>query len=48
MYRQLRDWGKVNSLMKSFLTNRTQVVVIEGEQSIYVPVKSGVPRKGQY
>ena len=36
--------GKTNSWINSFLTNRTQRVVVEGVSSDEVPVSSGVPQ----
>jgi hypothetical protein len=36
--------GNANRWIKSFLTSRTQAVVVEGEKSDYVPVRSGVPQ----
>ena len=35
--------GKVNNLIDIFLSDRTQVVIVESEQSSYLPVNSGVP-----
>jgi hypothetical protein len=35
--------GKVNNLIDIFLSGRTQVVIVESEQSSYLPVNSGVP-----
>ena len=36
--------GKVNSWIESFLSGRTQAVIVEGEKSTYLPVDSGVPQ----
>lgn len=36
--------GKTNRWIKGFLSNRTQAVVLEGETSDYISVKSGVPQ----
>ena len=36
--------GTINNWIKSFLTNRTQSVVVEGNQSPHVDVLSGVPQ----
>ena len=36
--------GKAHSWIRSFLSHRTQVVVVDGEQSGSVPVTSGVPQ----
>ena len=36
--------GKINSWIKSWLANRTQSVVIDGEHSESVSVESGVPQ----
>ena len=36
--------GKTNLWIRSFLSNRTQSVVVEGETSSKVPVTSGVPQ----
>jgi hypothetical protein len=34
----------INNWMKSFLSGRTQAVIVEGETSTYLPVDSGVPQ----
>ena len=36
--------GKTHSWIRAFLSHRTQVVVVDGEQSSRVPVTSGVPQ----
>ena len=36
--------GKINGWIRAFLSNRKQCVVVEGENSSYVPVESGVPQ----
>ena len=36
--------GNVNKWIASFLTDRTQAVLVEGESSSYVSVESGVPQ----
>ena len=36
--------GKTNAWIQGFLSCRTQAVILEGETSGYVPVKSGVPQ----
>jgi len=36
--------GKVNNWIESFLSGRTQTVIVEGEKSTYLPVDSGVPQ----
>ena len=36
--------GKTNAWILGFLSGRTQAVVLDGETSGYVPVKSGVPQ----
>ena len=36
--------GDINRWISSFLTGRKQCVVVEGEQSKFVPVESGVPQ----
>jgi hypothetical protein len=35
----------INNWMKSFLSGRTQAVIVEGETSTYLPVDSGVRKK---
>ena len=35
--------GKVNNWIERFLSSRTQAVIVEGEQSTYLPVDSGGP-----
>ena len=35
--------GKSNIWIRNFLSNRKQVVVVEGETSDYINVESGVP-----
>jgi hypothetical protein len=35
--------GMINNWMESVLSGRTQAVIVEGEQSTYLPVDSGVP-----
>jgi hypothetical protein len=34
----------INNWMESFLSGRTQAVIVEGETSTYLPVDSGVPQ----
>ena len=36
--------GIINNWMKSFLSGRTQAVIVEGETSTYLPLDSGVPQ----
>jgi len=36
--------GKVNNWIESFLSGRTQAVIVEGKISKYLPVDSGVPQ----
>jgi hypothetical protein len=36
--------GIINNWMKSFLSGRTQAVIVEGETSTYLPIDSGVPQ----
>ena len=36
--------GEINSWISNFLSGRKQCVVVEGEQSMFVPVESGVPQ----
>jgi hypothetical protein len=36
--------GMINNWMESFLSGRTQAVIVEGETSTYLPVDSGVPQ----
>jgi sarcosine oxidase/L-pipecolate oxidase len=36
--------GKTREWIKTFLSDRSQSVVIEGESSDKIPVKSGVPQ----
>ena len=36
--------GKVNNWIESFLSGRTQAVIVEGDKSTYFPVDSGVSR----
>ena len=36
--------GRINQWISSFLANRCQAVVVEGAQSSYIDVKSGVPQ----
>jgi hypothetical protein len=36
--------GMINNWMESVLSGRTQAVIVEGEQSTYLPVDSGVPQ----
>ena len=36
--------GHINTWLRHWLTNRTQTVVVEGDSSDDVPVKSGVPQ----
>ena len=36
--------GKVGKWLHSFLTNRTQTVIVNGEKSDPAPVLSGVPQ----
>ena len=36
--------GEINSWISNFLSGRKQCVVVEGEQSTFVPVESGVPQ----
>ena len=36
--------GKTNQWIKNFLSNRGQLVVVEGEKSTEIPVESGVPQ----
>ena len=36
--------GKVNNWIESFLSGRTQAVIVEGVKSTYPPVDSGVPQ----
>ena len=38
-----RIQGNVNTLIKNWLANRKQSVVVEGEQSSFLSVESGVP-----
>jgi hypothetical protein len=36
--------GMINNWMESFLSGRTQAVIVEVETSTYLPVDSGVPQ----
>ena len=40
----LRDTGKTNTWIQSFLDDRNQAVVVEGETSNFIQVEYGVPQ----
>ena len=41
----IRDKLKVNNWIESFLSGKTQAVIVEGEKSSYLAVDSGVPQE---
>ena len=36
--------GKIHSLIESFLNNRYQLVLLNGQSSEWLPIKAGVPQ----